>query len=107
MGRGGKSDFLNLKQADKVPAPNQYDVDVKESLAYQSIKKTKVGKSECGFYNNYDKYDKICYKGMEKHFYLRETKGPGAYLSQDRHSLARANTHICYSVPKRDRGLLN
>lgn len=30
--------------------------------------------------NTFDKYDKICYKGMEKHFYLRETVGPGAYI---------------------------
>jgi hypothetical protein len=32
------------------------------------------------FYSKFEKYDKTCYKGMEQHFYGRETKGPGAYL---------------------------
>ena len=35
------------------------------------------------FANTYDKYEKICYKGMEQHFYLRESVGPGTYMSQD------------------------
>jgi len=106
FGYGGKSDYMNLKAANIVPAPNQYEVDIKDSLAYQSLKKVAIARNQHGFYNGYDKYDKICYDGMEKHFYLRETKGPGAYLSQDAQSLKRVNTQISYSVPKRDRGLL-
>jgi hypothetical protein len=43
---------------------------------------------------------------MEKHFYLRETQGPGAYLSQNAKSLSRTKTSTSYSIPKSDRGLL-
>jgi hypothetical protein len=45
------------------------------------ISKKRNPSSDFGFFNKFDKYDNICYKGMEKHFYGRETKGPGAYLN--------------------------
>lgn len=43
---------------------------------------------------------------MEKHFYLREGLGPGAYLPQDfiHHSKTRKASE--YSMPKKNRGLL-
>lgn len=74
------------------------------SIAYQSFKKNPS--TPYGFYNNYDKYDKICYSGMEKHFYGRETIGPGGYLSNDtvQHSLLKTSQR--FSMTKKDRGLL-
>eukprot|EP00356_Strombidium_inclinatum_P007952 CAMPEP_0170482200 /NCGR_PEP_ID=MMETSP0208-20121228/2325_1 /TAXON_ID=197538 /ORGANISM="Strombidium inclinatum, Strain S3" /LENGTH=48 /DNA_ID= /DNA_START= /DNA_END= /DNA_ORIENTATION= len=47
-------------------------------MAYQS-KKNNPG-SLNGFYNKFDVQEKTCHKGMEHHFYGRETKGPGAYV---------------------------
>ena len=44
---------------------------------------------------------------MEKHFYLRKTKGPGAYLSQDFIHLSPTQKASQFSVPKTDRGLLS
>jgi len=63
-------------------------------------------KSLNGFYNKFDKYDKTCYKGMEQHFYGRESKGPGAYLKQDFVHLSPTKEASKFSVPKNDRGLL-
>lgn len=62
--------------------------------------------SKNGFYNNFDKYDKICYKGMEQHFYLRESMGPGAYMTQDFIHESKTKMASKYSVPKKNRGLL-
>lgn len=74
------------------------------SISYQS-KKTNP-RTQYGFYNKYDKWEKTCYKGMEQHFYMRETKGPGAYLKQDFVHLSPTIKASQYSVPKSDRGLL-
>ena len=63
--------------------------------------------TEHGFYNTYDKYDKICYDGMQKHYYLRETKGPGAYLNSDFIHTSPTLKASQYSIPKDDRGLLS
>mmetsp|Transcript_5660 Transcript_5660/g.9738 ORF Transcript_5660/g.9738 Transcript_5660/m.9738 type:complete len:244 (-) Transcript_5660:250-981(-) len=81
IGVGEKSDFLGIKKSKLLPGPDHYERHVKDSISYQSLKKNP--KTPHGFYNNYDKYDKICYKGMEQHFYGRESQGPGYYLSQD------------------------
>lgn len=43
---------------------------------------------------------------MEQHFYGRETKGPGAYLSQDFVHTSPSKAASKFSVPKQDRGLL-
>ena len=56
----------------------KYNSHEKNAMGYLSEKNNK--KTAYGFFNNFDKYDKTCYKGMEQHFYMRETKGPGAYL---------------------------
>lgn len=34
IGYGKKSDFLGLKNSNKVPAPNNYDNHVKDSISY-------------------------------------------------------------------------
>ena len=43
---------------------------------------------------------------MEQHFYMRETKGPGAYLKQDFVHTSPTQKASQFSVPKTDRGLL-
>ena len=44
---------------------------------------------------------------MEKHFYLRETQGPGAYLTQDFIHLSPSKRASKFSIPRSDRGLLS
>jgi len=102
IGFGSKSDFMSVK--NETPGPSHYDMHIKQSLSYKSMKNNP--KTPHGFFNKYDKYEKICYKGMEQHFYGRESKGPGAYLSQDyiHHSLSKRSQN--YSIPKDNRGLL-
>ena len=77
LGYGQKSDFTNSKEAAKIPGA-KYNNHEYNSISYRSKKRNP--KTHMGFYNKYDKYEKICYKGMEQHFYMRDTKGPGAYL---------------------------
>lgn len=70
-----------------------------------SQKKNPAGDN--GFFNPYSKYDKIIEKGMEKYFYGRETKGPGAYLPTD--VIVASSVHKKgenFSIPKSNRGLL-
>jgi len=43
---------------------------------------------------------------MEKHFYLRETVGPGTYMPQDMVYQSYNTKASKYSVPKNDRKLL-
>lgn len=81
IGYGKKSDFMEVRKEQVTPAPNRYEAHTKNSIAYKS--KMEHPKTSHGFYNKYDKQEGICYKGMEKHFYLRETAGPGAYLPID------------------------
>lgn len=60
------------------------------------------------FQNKWDSYDKVCYHGMEQHFYLKESAGPGAYLSQDEiYEESTKKKTEQWSVPKKDRGLLS
>lgn len=61
-----------------MPGP-KYNHHIIDSMSVISQKKNPT--SEHGFFNPYSKYDKIIEKGMEKYFYGRETKGPGAYLN--------------------------
>lgn len=44
---------------------------------------------------------------MEHHFYMRETKGPGAYLKQDFVHLSPTAKASEFSIPRTDRGLLS
>lgn len=77
MGIGKKYDFTKNKETEASPGPEKYNQHIKNSISYKSAK---MQKTLHGFYNKFDKQDKICHKGMEQHFYLRESKGPGAYL---------------------------
>jgi hypothetical protein len=78
IGYGSKADFTNQKETQNVPGPI-YNHHETMSMANESLRKKTV--TQNGFFNGFDKYDKICYSGMEKHYYLRETQGPGAYLN--------------------------
>ena len=63
LGLGEKADFMRLKHGNDTPAPNHYESHIKESISYKSVKSNP--KTPHGFYNKYDKYEKICHKGME------------------------------------------
>mmetsp|Transcript_2236 Transcript_2236/g.3391 ORF Transcript_2236/g.3391 Transcript_2236/m.3391 type:complete len:123 (-) Transcript_2236:123-491(-) len=106
MGFGAKSDFTSVKSQIETPAPTHYDPHLHESLSYKSKKSMKSTTQQHGFFNKYDKYEKICYKGMEQHFYCRDTKGPGAYLPQSFVHQSLTKKAQEYSVPKNNRGLL-
>lgn len=43
---------------------------------------------------------------MEQHFYLRESKGPGAYLPLDYICQSLTKSPQKYSIPRNNRGLL-
>lgn len=77
MGYGQKTDFTSNKMLTSVPGA-KYDHHITNSISNLSRKNNP--KTQHGFFNKFDKYDKTCYKGMEQHFFGRETKGPGAYL---------------------------
>ena len=79
IGYGKRSDFTKTSITQTSPAPNKYNSHIKNSLSYISVSKN--APSEHGFYNNFDKYEKLMYRGQEQHFYMRETLGPGAYLN--------------------------
>jgi hypothetical protein len=79
MGFGQKSDFTAASQLREFPGA-KYQAHEIASLAYQSRKNNP--RTQHGFFNKYDKWDKTCYKGMEQAFYGREGQGPGAYLAQ-------------------------
>jgi hypothetical protein len=49
-------------------------------MAYQSPYKKSGSVNAFGY--KYDRWDKVIYRGQEKHLYGREGKGPGAYESQ-------------------------
>ena len=78
MGFGTKSDFTNAKELKQIPGAiyEQHEIN---SIAYQSKKRNPSSLN--GFYNKYDKWEKTMYKGQEQHYYGRESKGPGAYLT--------------------------
>ena len=104
FGFGEKTDFTNIGEARAVPGPI-YNHHEKNSLSYLLNKRKTVAQNHFG--NKFDKYDMICYEGMEQHFYLRGTKGPGAYLPQDLVPTSKNKNNGKFSIPKTDRGLLS
>jgi hypothetical protein len=50
---------------------SKYQNHEKNSISY--ISKKNHPKTANGFFNKYDKWERTCYKGMEQHFYMRET----------------------------------
>jgi hypothetical protein len=70
IGYGTKSDFTNSKEMRAIPG-SKYQNHEKNSISY--ISKKNHPKTANGFFNKYDKWERTCYKGMEQHFYMRET----------------------------------
>jgi hypothetical protein len=59
------------------------------------------------FGHRYDKWDKVIYRGQEKHLYGREGKGPGAYESNhDTIAITASRRSLLSGLSKGDRGLL-
>jgi hypothetical protein len=64
IGYGTKSDFTHVRPERVTPGP-KYNDYIKSSISYMS-ENSKVNRNqEHTFFNHYDKYRKICYKGME------------------------------------------
>lgn len=105
IGYGTKFDFTRIRPEQVTPGP-KYNDHIKSSISYLS-QNSKTNKNQAHtFYNSYDKYEGICYKGMEKHFYLRETVGPGHYMPLGMVYQSHNPKASQYSVPKNDRKLL-
>ena len=108
MGFGKKSDFTKVRPEQVTPGP-KYNDFIKQSISYKSQMQSSQMSQAKGtntFFNGFDKYDKICYKGMEKHFYMRETVGPGHYMSNNTVLQSFNPRASQFSVPKNDRKLL-
>lgn len=105
IGYGKKFDFTRVRPEQVTPGP-KYDNFVENSISIQSKKSVNRNLSST-FYNSFDKQEKICYHGMEKHFYLRETQGPGHYLDQNMKLQSYNTRSSTYSFSKRDRNLLS
>lgn len=61
-----------------------------------------------GFYSPHSSYEKIIEKGMEKYYYGRESKGPGAYLNLDVPvNLTEFKKGEKFSIARSNRGLLS
>ena len=105
MGYGKRSDFTKTMDQQDMPGPGQTDCHNLNTISKNSLDKSKRVQ-ECTFFNNYDKYRNICYKGMEQSYYLTQSQGPGAYLGQDNQKISNFRSTQHFSVPKNDRGLL-
>ena len=92
---------MNIKNAEDGPAPNHYNAHIRNSIEKVNESMARPPNQQYGFRNTYDKYEKICHKGMEKHFYLREGKGPGAYMSidHDPSDTSKMPSPFKYSIP--------
>ena len=97
LGYGKKVDFMRLKYANESPAP-KYDAHIKDSITYQSVKNNP--KTLNGFYNKFDKYEGICYKGMEKSYFGKESQGPGAYMPMEQIYDSSKRSSSKYTVSK-------
>jgi hypothetical protein len=60
MGYGSKVDFTSSKELNQIPGA-KYDNHEINSIDYLSKKKNP--NTQYGFFNNFDKYEPICYKG--------------------------------------------
>lgn len=64
-----RSDFTKIPDASDTPGPGHTDINYQNTISKNSIDNSSK-QLECTFRNNYDKYSKICYKGMEQSYYL-------------------------------------
>ena len=103
IGFGKKYDFTQTERKEKTVSPGPQKYSVKNSISYLS---SKLPKAKNGFYNKYDKYEGICYQGMEKAFYLKGSPGVGSYMGNEMISHSLVNNASRWNFPKKDRGLL-
>ena len=103
QGLGSKTDFTDIGDTKFVPGPI-YDHQKLYTIATEVEKKKTV--TQNGFFNKFDKYENICYEGMEKAFYCKEGKGPGAYLGQETVMTSPTKNSKKFSISKADRGLI-
>ncbi|TNV81342.1 hypothetical protein FGO68_gene13908 [Halteria grandinella] len=105
MGYGQKGGGFEKKN-NYTPGPiyNYHEV---ASIAYQSPYKKKNSVPGGSFGNRYDKWDKVIYRGQEKHLHGREGKGPGAYeTNHDTIAQSASRRSLMSGLSKGDRGLL-
>lgn len=105
MGFGKRSDFTVPNDPNQNPGPGHVNVHVLNTIARNNSFDPNCSMRKTNFPNNYDKYKSICYKGMEKSYYLTQSQGPGAYLGQDMHVQSYHKSTTQFSIPKKDRGL--
>ena len=103
IGYGKRSDFTELEKKKELKSPGPiYNQHLRNSISYKS---EHLRKSQVSFFNKYDKYEKIIYKGMEKANYLKESPGVGTYMGQDIVTHSRIGESAKYNFAKKDRGL--
>jgi hypothetical protein len=69
IGIGSRSDFTKLADQKNKPGPGYHESHIINSIAKNSVDRVNRNHS-CTFQNGFDKYNMICYKGMEQAFYL-------------------------------------
>lgn len=82
MGYGKRSDFTLPSDPYSQPGPGHVNVHELNTIARIASMDPNRSVRRTNFANNYEKYKNICYKGMEKSYYLTQSQGPGAYLGQ-------------------------
>lgn len=106
MGLGQRSDFTKLADIDGKPGPGHHNAHEVNTIGKNSIDNSSRHRST-SFANGFDKYSKICYKGMEQSYYLTQSAGPGAYMGQNNVKQSHFKSATQFSIPKVDRGLLS
>lgn len=105
IGIGERSDFTKLADQKNKPGPGHHNSHIFNSIAKNSVDKVNP-KHSCTFQNGFEKYNMICYKGMEQAFYLTQSKGPGSYVGLKTHDESQFKSASQFSIPKQKRGLL-
>ena len=78
FGVGSRADSISPKK-NQSPGP-VYNSHLINNLGYVSpYKQKQPSPGYNSFGHKYDKWDKVIYRGQEKHLYGREGQGPGAY----------------------------
>ena len=104
IGYGKRSDFTELEKKREIVSPGPiYNQHLRNSISYKS---EHLRKSYNAFFNKYDKYEGIIYKGMEKANYLKESPGVGTYMGSELVTHSRIGQSAKYNFAKKDRGLL-
>ena len=71
---------VEKKLVENTPGPEKYNFHMKDSIEYHNSKLVNASASKDGFNLNFQPNEKVCFNGMEKSFYLKESPGVGTYL---------------------------